>query len=187
MIEGKLVNLRALALADAERIARWRDDREVGQYGARRYVVSPATEEAALREYTTQPMRFDAGPWFAIDTKDGRHIGFCELVASPEDRKATLGVMIGERDCWDQGYGTDAVSTLVRFGFDEMNLHRIALTVFAAHGRAVAVYKRCGFVEEGRLREAVYRDGAYHDVVHMALLRDEFESRMEAAREEVAR
>lgn len=187
MIEGKLVNLRALEVADAERIARWRDDPEVKRYLGRRYVDSTAVEEVWLREYTSRPMHFGARVWFAIEAKDGRHIGFCDLDPAAEDRKATLGVMIGERDCWDHGYGTDAVRTLVRFGFDEMNLNRIALEVFAEHERGQAAYRRCGFIEEGRLRQAVYRDGAYHDIVHMSVLRDEFYAGDRAGEQEAAR
>jgi RimJ/RimL family protein N-acetyltransferase len=188
MIEGELVNLRAMEMSDLERGVRWRNDPEVARFLSRvRYPMSALAIEAWLRERSEAPMRFDAELWFAVETKDGRHIGHCDLDAAPEDRKATLGVMIGERDFWDRGYGTDAVRTLVRFAFDEMNLNRVALTVMAPHERAQAAYRKCGFVEEGRLREAIYLNGAYCDQVYMSVLRDDFYAAIAARAREVAR
>ena len=85
--------------------------------------------------------------------------------------------MIGEKAYWSKGYGSDAVATLVRFGFEEMNLNRIELRVFDFNERAQASYRKCGFVEEGRMRQSHYADGAYCDVVVMSVLRDEWVSR----------
>jgi RimJ/RimL family protein N-acetyltransferase len=108
----------------------------------------------------------------AIETKDGVHIGSCGLHrASAETRDAEMGIMIGEKDYWSRGYGTDALRTLVRFGFEEMNLHRIWLRAFAFNDRGLAMYRKCGFVEEGRMREAHYQEGAYHDIVMTSVLR----------------
>ena len=85
--------------------------------------------------------------------------------------------MIGDKAYWSQGYGTDAMLTFVRFGFDEMNLHRIDLTVDADNPRAIRCYQKCGFVEEGRLRENRYQQGKYGDQLVMSILRDEFYER----------
>ena len=94
----------------------------------------------------------------------------------PEEQKAELGIMIGEKSYWSQGFGTDALRTLLRFGFDEMNLHRITLLVYDFNERAQAAYNKAGFVEEGRRREALYTEGGYHDIVVMSVLRDEWEA-----------
>ncbi len=186
MIGGALVNLRAREMADLERNTRWVNDREVTQYLAVRYQMSGLAEEAWLRAGTSAPLTFGHVA-FAIETKDGRHIGNCDLASVPEDRKGTVGIMIGEKDCWSKGYGTDALTTLLRFGFDEMNLNRIALSVFANNERAQACYRKCGFVEEGRLREARYFAGAFHDEVTMGILRAEFHAQQVAAQKEAAR
>ena len=173
MIEGKLVNVRASEMTDLERLCRWINDREVTRFVSMRYQMSLAAEEAWLRGRTSALMAY-GDVSFAIETKDGRHIGNCGLhQATPENRAASLGIMIGEKDCWSQGYGSDAVRTLMRFGFDEMNLHRIELHVYDFNERAIAAYRRCGFVEEGRLRDAHYGGGRYCDVVVMAALRDD--------------
>lgn len=84
-------------------------------------------------------------------------------------------IEIGEKECWGRGYGTDALRTLVRFGFEEMNLNRIALDVYDFNERAIASYLKCGFIEEGRRRQDIYKGGRHIDVVMMALLRDDWE------------
>lgn len=87
-----------------------------------------------------------------------------------------LGIGLGARDCWGQGYGTDAVKLILRYGFTELNLHRISLTVFAYNSRAIRLYRRLGFVEEGRAREFLQRDGRRWDMIFMGLLRTEWQS-----------
>lgn len=170
MIAGTLVNLRAQELSDLENNYRWVNDREVTRHLAVRYQMSTAAEETWMRGRTTQMMAF-GDVTFAIETKEGRHIGNCGLHnASAENRSASLGITIGEKDCWSQGYGSDAVRTMMRFGFEEMNLNRVDLLVYEFNERAIAAYRKCGFEEEGRLRDAHYGDGAYCDVVLMAAL-----------------
>lgn len=177
MIEGKLVNLRAREMDDLERNYRWINDREVTRHLVMRYPVSLAAEEAWLREGVAQPMSFGNSVFFAIETKDGQHIGninFHEM--SAEQRKARLGVMIGEQSHWSKGYGTDAMLTFLRFAFDEMNLHRIDLMVNADNPRVIACCRRCGFVEEVRMRRSLYARGEYRDQLVMGVLREEFDA-----------
>ncbi len=136
MIEGKLVNLRAPEMADLERDTAWANDPAVTRFHGLRYQQSQIGEESWLRGHCERPQSY-SGALFAIETKNGRHIGNIELHGgSAEDRRATLGVMIGERACWSQGYGTDAVRTLLRFAFDEMNLNKISLKTFDFNQRA---------------------------------------------------
>ncbi len=177
MIEGKLVNLRPSEMTDLERNTRWINDREVTRFLALRYQMSHAAEEEWMRARCREPMAYES-VFFAIDTKDGVHIGNCDFFATvPEDRKTKLGIMIGEKEYWSRGYGSDALTTLLRFGFATMNFHRIELDVYAFNERAMAAYRKCGFVEEGRRRNARYAGGAYHDVLVMSVLRDEWFAR----------
>src|SRR5256885_3889053 len=141
-----------------------------------RYQMSGLAEEAWLHPLTSTPIAYER-TFFAIETKDGVHIGNTNLFnASPENRSAELGIMIGEKEYRSRGLGTDALTTLARFGFDEMNLNRIQLTVYSFNERAQAAYRKAGFVEEGRLRQAMYREGVYHDILVMGLLRHEFDA-----------
>jgi len=112
---------------------------------------------------------------FAVETlAEGKLIGGSDLrTGSPEDRRAELGIAVADKIMWEKGFGTDAMRTLCRVGFREMNLHRIELWVQAENARARHVYAKLGFREEGVRREAVFKGGRYHDMVLMSVLEGE--------------
>jgi RimJ/RimL family protein N-acetyltransferase len=173
IIEGKLTRLRPVQADDADRYVEWMNDPEVIRHLSARYPISHAWEEEWLASAAKRVSPPDIS--LAIETLDGRHIGSIGLHGiGPEDRHASLGIVIGAKDCWSQGYGSDALRALLRFGFDEINLNRVWLEVFADNARAIASYKKCGFVEEGRLRQHWFRRGAYRDSLIMGVLREEF-------------
>ena len=82
------------------------------------------------------------------------------------------GIAIGEKAFWGQGLGTEALEALVDFAFGSLRLERIGLDVYDYNPRARRSYEKVGFVLEGTRRRAHYRDGEFHDVHVMALLRD---------------
>jgi RimJ/RimL family protein N-acetyltransferase len=100
-------------------------------------------------------------------------IGMCDLMRiEAPTRTAELGIWVA-RPWWRGGYGTDAVRTLCRFGFDHVNLHRITLYVNADNTQAIRAYEKAGFKEEGRLREMAFVHGGRVDQLVMGLLRDD--------------
>jgi RimJ/RimL family protein N-acetyltransferase len=175
MLQGKLVNLRALEPTDIDREIEWVNDRDVTRYLVLRYPVARGEEEGWLRN---RPANSFSETVLAIDTKDGLHIGNIGLHdGQPENRKASLGIMIGNKEYWSNGYGSDAIITLLRFAFHEMNMNRVWLHVYEFNERAIACYKKVGFCAEGRLRQNFYQEGRYWDTIVMGILRSEFEAR----------
>ena len=175
MIEGKLVRLRAVEPEDAENAFHWMNDREVSRGLMARYPFSHETERDWV-ENATRPLDF-GNVRFAIETKDGVHIGHCGLHGgSAENRRAELGIMIGEKEYWGRGFGADTMITLLRFAFEQMNLHKVTLGVFEFNERGLAMYTKLGFVEEGRFRDDLFQDGRYWDLVRMSILRREYEA-----------
>jgi RimJ/RimL family protein N-acetyltransferase len=85
-----------------------------------------------------------------------------------------LGIFIGDPADTGKGYGSDALRAIVSFGFAELRLERIWLDVYAYNDAARRVYDRVGFVHEGTLRHALYRNGAFQDVHRMSILREEW-------------
>ena len=171
MIHGKRVRLRAVEPDDLPDYHRWLNDPEVIRYLTLYAPLSMADEEDWYQKMRSDPNQ----KVFAIETESGQHIGNLGLMGiNWKDRSAELGIVIGDKSQWGKGYGQDAIRTLLGFVFGEMNLNRVSLHVYAHHTRAINTYRRCGFVEEGRLREAVYAEGQYHDLLVMSILRREF-------------
>jgi len=176
MLEGKQVRLRAVEPDEVEPNYRWFNDPEVTRYLAVGYPISRAYEAQWLERRGSSGNNFASGVQLAIETKDGVYIGNVGLhEPNAEHRTAVLGIAIGEKDYWASGYGTDAIVTLLRFAFGEMNLNRVSLHTFDFNERAVACYQKCGFQIEGRLRENYYGGGRYCDVIVMGVLRDGFD------------
>jgi RimJ/RimL family protein N-acetyltransferase len=91
-------------------------------------------------------------------------------------RTAELGIVIGEKDCWGKGYGTEATRLMLDYGYTVLGLHNIMLTTYSFNERAVRAYQRAGFRVMGRRREARRMGGQAYDVVYMECLATEFKS-----------
>jgi RimJ/RimL family protein N-acetyltransferase len=108
-------------------------------------------------------------------SKDQGWIGTIRLHRiSKEQRTAELGIMIGDRHQWGKGFGTDACTLLLSYVFGKMNLNRVGIGVVSLNARAIALWERLGFKEEGRHREAFWVDGLPRDVIRMGLLQREW-------------
>jgi RimJ/RimL family protein N-acetyltransferase len=106
---------------------------------------------------------------------DDRAVGAVDLhEIDVRNGSAGLGIVIGDPDDTGHGYGSDALRALIAFGFGELRLERIWLDVYAYNERARHVYERVGFVHEGTLRRAFFREGTFHDVHRMAILRNKW-------------
>jgi|KBSSwiStaDraftv2_1062776.scaffolds.fasta_scaffold487898_3 RimJ/RimL family protein N-acetyltransferase len=170
-LEGELVRLRAREESDLEVFYRWINDWETVKYLGARY---PRTKKFETEWLASGDPSFTNSS-FIIETRaDRRAIGWTGLHdMTPENRAATLGIAIGEHEFLDGGYGTDAMRTVCRFGFEMMNLNRIDLTVFDWNTRAIRVYEKIGFQHEGVLRHGMFKAGRWNDLVLMGLLRGE--------------
>lgn len=89
---------------------------------------------------------------------------------------ATCGILIGEKDCWGKGYGTETARLLLDYGFTALGLHNIMLQVYAYNERGIRAYTRAGYKEVGRRRQSLRRAGQAHDIILMDCLATEFES-----------
>ena len=172
--DGRLIRLRAREPEDEPLLYKWFNDPEVTENLALRYPLSHAQEKSFI-EHVSAPSFAHAN--FAIVLKaTGELIGGVDLTcAQPENGCASLGIAIGDKARWDGGYGTDAMRTVCRYGFDFMNLHRIELEVFSQNARAIHVYQSIGFVSEGVRREAFFKYGRHTDAVVMGLLHGELQ------------
>ncbi len=149
MIIGSKIVLRDKKLADAPEDYTWRTDPELAYLDAA--PIPTDSFQEYLFDYTSQLRYFSPSRHqFAIDTLEGKHIGNCVYYGINETKsEAELGIMIGDRDCWDKSYGTDAVTTLLNHIFAETNLKRIYLKTLDTNGRAQKCFQKCGFTTYG--------------------------------------
>ena len=161
--------MRAIEEEDLPRINEMIWDPEVSRHLA----VTWPEPLAGTRAWWSSIRGSASSATFAIETLAGELVGGCSLDGiDPSVRSAGLGIWIG-RAYWDRGYGTDAVRTLCRFGFKEMNLQRIGLAVYETNPRGVRAYEKVGFKEEGRRRCGHFVDGRHVDVIVMGLLAED--------------
>ena len=176
MILGKKVRLRPVERDDLPRYVEWFSDPEV-----RRHLLVPLpfslAQEERWFENLLGRLERQTDVILAVETADGVHIGSVGLhTINWKNRSAELGIMIGDKRYWGQGYGTDTIHALLGVGFREMNLHRISLRVNEDNARGIRCYEKAGFQREGVSRDAVFKEGAYYDQYVMSILETEFET-----------
>lgn len=171
MLIGSKVRLRDKKLSDVRRDYVWQSDPELSRLDAA--PVLSASFPVYLLDYTELIHKYKSNRYpLAIETLEGKHIGNCTCYDIDEDKaEAQLGIMIGEREYWDKGYGTDAINAMVKHVFRNTNFQRIYLKTLSWNLRAQKCFRNCGFVQCGQLN----RNG--NNFVVMELTREHWEER----------
>jgi RimJ/RimL family protein N-acetyltransferase len=174
LLRGEKIRLTAVENRDIATMARWwEDDAFLRNYDT--LPAAPKTEDQ-LSRLISDEQGSSNGYLFGIRPLDDETIiGLLELSGIQWSHgTAYIGLGLGDAAHRGRGLGEDALRVGLRFGFDELNLHRIWLTVIGYNARAIALYERLGFVREGAYREHVARDGSRYDMVVFGLLRSEW-------------
>jgi diamine N-acetyltransferase len=178
MIIGDQIRFRAIEKDDLPYYVRWLNDPEVRQGLSIIRPFSLAEEEiwyagVLQKPIHERPLAIEIQPDPAAD--EWVFVGNCGLInINWEDRSAEIGIHIGEKRYWNQGFGTRAMKLMAKHVFDDLNLHRLWLRVFQTNQRAIRAYEKAGFVLEGKFRDGKYLDGRYVDVLIMSILQTEW-------------
>ncbi len=169
------ITLRPLEPEDFEALYLQKNDPEVA-YMLDGFTTGYAREDIAAW-YAYHRGRSDEVQWAIVLQETQKCIGHVGLYQIDHRvRKANFGIMIGDKASWGQGLGELCTRFALAYGFNELNLNRIELTVLDSNRRAMRLYRKLGFQEEGRMRQAQFKGGRYHDVILMSILRSEYES-----------
>lgn len=172
-LRGRKVNLRPVLKGDLERCMKWVNDPELRDLISGYFPYSMHDEEKWLENVSKDKPN---SLTLAIETSAGVHIGQMGIYRiNWRDRVGTTGALIGNREFRDKGFGSESKVLLLNHAFQSMNLRKICSQAIASNGRSVAYSLKCGYQEEGRLKNHVYRQGQYLDLVQLAVFWENFE------------
>lgn len=173
---GERLMLREYREEDFGAIRRWVNDPETTRYLSHIF-LKPHTALGTEKFMQGILSGQSAGYFFVVaDKQSQEYYGQIDIFQVDEiSRCGEIGLVIAPW-AWHKGYAREALGLIERFAFEQINLHRLCLDVFEDNVRARAAYRAAGFVEEGVLREHIFKDGRYHDLVRMGILRDEWVS-----------
>ncbi|UCD75246.1 MAG: GNAT family N-acetyltransferase [Phycisphaerales bacterium] len=176
MLEGERTRLRAYTKEDLPLRRAFLNDLELLGM-AYPGILFPSRPEDQEKWYESLDSKSDKQYSFAVESKnDSVYVGCCTVFEiDAKNRSASVGMFIGKPH-WRKGYGSDALRTLLRFCFEEINLNKVMLEVYSFNTPAIRCYEKLGFKTEGVLRQTLYRDGQYHDTVAMGMLRSEWDA-----------
>jgi len=172
-IEGKIINFRALEMEDLKQLRNWRNSD----------FVRRACREYRLLNMENQKNWFESlhkktpeNIMFGIENKEDKLIGVCGLTwIDWKNRNAEVSIYIGAKEWQGKGAATDSLKTLIKYGFETLNLHRIYAIIFGFNKPSVKLFEKCGFKFESKRREAHYIEGKYQDELVYSILKKEYD------------
>ncbi|MBN1327034.1 MAG: GNAT family N-acetyltransferase [Candidatus Cloacimonetes bacterium] len=173
-LPGERVYLSPICPDDAEQYCEWLNDWEV----ANSLLIFNQQLSLERERMILQDMIKNQAQIFGIVTqKNDQLIGNCSIFRiNDRNRKAEVGIFIGDKKYWDKGYGSEALSLLLDYGFNVLNLNNIMLEVFSFNKRAIRSYEKTGFKIIGRRREGLIVAGGKYDEIYMDILASEYKS-----------
>jgi UDP-4-amino-4,6-dideoxy-N-acetyl-beta-L-altrosamine N-acetyltransferase len=171
MLKGRNITLRPLKMSDWEKTIQWRNDIEIKKMAMMH--PFPITEMVEKEWYENiLKSTSNRTVYFTIVKKNDIPIGFVTLnKISYTHKNCALGIVIGEKDDQGKGYGKEAMALIISYAFNTLNLNKITVEVVENNKTAIALYKKLGFTEEGRLKQQFYAEGKYLDVIILAKFR----------------
>jgi len=171
---GKKIYLRPLELSDLEKITAFRNNQASRDYFAED-ILYPSTHlenEQFIKDFTQNK----SSVVLAITIRENdKLIGYAGLTKiSRVSQNAEYFIFIGDETEWNKGYASEVTRLIVEYGFETINLHKVWLAVFEENVAGKKVYQKAGFSEEGFLRESAFRNGKFHNIILMGILKEEY-------------
>ena len=170
---GERIKLRRHARENYRLYGEWYGDPEIWRLTS--WAACPLSSSTVERLFEDRE-RSSTDDSFAIHLKgEEEPIGVISLMnISEANDSAELSVIVGHPEDRHHGYGAEAIAIILRYGFEELGLHRVGLSVFEFNEIAISAYEKLGFREEGRLRQALKRDEVFYDAILMSVLESEW-------------
>lgn len=178
MIYGERIRLRAITRTDLPIFVEWLNDPEVTQ-GLMHFIpFSMEDEEDWFEGMRKRPLEEHPLVIDICSEEGWESIGNCGLFSIDwRIRQAEFGIVIGAKQHWNKGYGSEALTLIIEHAFNILNLNRVFLRVYENNPRAIRSYEKAGLTIEGRKRQAHFDKGQYIDVILMSILRSEWQEK----------
>jgi RimJ/RimL family protein N-acetyltransferase len=155
---------------DAEKYVEWFNDLQIAEnltfYSK---VINVENEKPFLNKLSNEHS------YSIIDNNTNELIGNCSILELDNlNQTAEIAILIGNKNYWNKGYGLEALTLLLDYGFKALNLHNIGLKVYSFNKRAIKPYEKAGFKITGKRRESLLRGNERHDILFMDILDNEF-------------
>jgi len=175
MLEGTHVRLRQIEESDLPKLRDWRNSPYIRAYTREYRLLNMLNQKKWFESLFTDQSNI----MFAIEKKDTKEIiGCCGLThINWKEGNGEVSIYIGEREWQGKGCASDALQLLLKYGFEELRLHRIYATIFQYNNASVKFFERNGFKLEGKHREARFWKGKFHDELIYGILDHEYFSR----------
>jgi RimJ/RimL family protein N-acetyltransferase len=172
-LKGKRVYLRPPTKEDIPLFLRWMNNQEVTQYLGSHLPLVEADEIEFLERLHKN--KNENIVFVIVDAKNHKPIGTMGVHGiNWKDRRGTTGAVIGEKAYWGKGYGSEAKMLLLNYLFNTLNLYKVCSLVLAFNKRSQAYSEKCGYKVEGVLKRHLFKNGRYHDEVHMAVFKKDW-------------
>jgi RimJ/RimL family protein N-acetyltransferase len=171
-----MITLRELSREDLPVINRWRQDPVVSDgIGAPRRFIGLDVDLKWYDDYLTR--RGNEVRCAVVLTDSSQLVGMVSLTRIDHiHRNAEYNAIVGERGEQNRGIGTAATRAMIRHGLFDLNLHRIYVSILRQNVGSIRMCEKAGFREEGTIREGAYKNGQYHDLVLMGVLKSEVQA-----------
>jgi RimJ/RimL family protein N-acetyltransferase len=167
---GKKCYLSPIDVNDVEIFTEWLNDLEVMKYfNLYHHMISLENEKETLIKLSNDHN------YSIIDLEKNELIGNCGYCSIDHiNQTAETGIFIGNKSFWNKGYGIEALSLLIDYGFKALNFHNIMLRVFENNKGAIKCYEKIGFKHIGVRREVIQRDLQKQNAIYMDILKNDF-------------
>jgi UDP-4-amino-4,6-dideoxy-N-acetyl-beta-L-altrosamine N-acetyltransferase len=171
MLKGEKIILRQLKLSDWESTIKWRNDATIKQMAMMH--PFPITENVEKEWYENIiNKKDDKTVYFTITLRNDDPIGFITLNRINHiNRNCYLGIVIGDPGSQGKGYGFESMQVVMDYVFNTLNLNKITLEVIETNHNALKLYRKLGFIEEGRLRKHYFAEGKYFDIIILSVFK----------------
>lgn len=174
MAKEQKISLRLMDKEDTDRIVTWRNQ----DFVRRNFIYQQDFTREGHEKWIRTMIDTGLAVQFMICIGEEQRPVGCVYLRDIDriHKKAEYGIFIGEKDAWGQGYGTWTAKKMIAYAFEKEGLHKLMLRVLAENQGAIRSYEKAGFVREAYLRDEVFLEGQYKDVIYMAVI-NEAESR----------